>query len=146
MTVPGTWIWGSTLSTETFRISRIMAALPGWSLLAEPLHEVVVDAGVAQGAAGGAGGGTDRHAEQRHEEDQPDQAAPERATRRAEAGERGLMELHVAVVLAFDDHKVVELDVVALDGLAEIRGDLLRRGQIVVGDRDQVTHAALPSC
>jgi hypothetical protein len=29
------------------------------------------------------------------------------------------MQLHVAVVLALDDDKVVELDVVALDGLAE---------------------------
>jgi hypothetical protein len=66
-------------------------------------------------------------AEQRHEEDESDQAAPECATRGAEACERGLVELDVAVVLALDDHDVVELYHVALDGLVEVGCHLLRR-------------------
>ena len=97
-----------------------MAALPGWSSSPSRFMKSSSTPGVARGAAGGAGRGPDRRAEQRHEEDQPDHAAPERATRRAQSGERGLVELHVAVVLALDDDKVVEFDVVALDGLAEV--------------------------
>jgi hypothetical protein len=71
----------------------------------------------------------------------PNQATPERAAGGAQAGERGLVELDVAVLLALDDHNVIELEVVALDGFAEVRRHLLRRRQILVRDRDQITRA-----
>jgi hypothetical protein len=38
------------------------------------------------------------------------------------------MELDLAIALALDDHDVVELDVVALDGVAEIGRHLLGGG------------------
>jgi hypothetical protein len=50
------------------------------------------------------------------------------------------MELDLAVVLALDDHNVIELDLVALDGLAQIRRHLLGRREVVIRDRNKVTH------
>ena len=55
-------------------------------------------------------GRADRHAEQRHEEDQADQAAPQRAAGGADAGQRRLVQLDLAVVAALDDDHVLELD------------------------------------
>src|SRR5215216_2521769 len=77
-------------------------------LLAELLHEVVVYAVVACRTAGRTGCRADSHAEYRHEEQESDHAAPERAACRADPGERGLVQLELAVVLVLDDHRVLE--------------------------------------
>ena len=50
------------------------------------------------------------------------------------------MQLDLPIRLALDDHGVVKLDDVLLDGVAEIDKDILRRGDIVVGDRNKITH------
>jgi hypothetical protein len=74
--------------------------------------------------------GPDRHAEQRHEQDQSDQATPQCSTRGSQRAERGLVKLDLAVAFALDDHNVIELDLVALDGLAQIRRHLLGRWEL----------------
>src|SRR3954467_14817270 len=111
-------------------------------LLAELLHEVVVDARVAERARGRAGRRADRYAEQRHEEDQADEAAPQRAAGGAAARQRRLVELDLAVVSPFDDHEVVELDLVARLEPAHVGDDLLGGGKIGIGDRYELAHGA----
>src|SRR5829696_1320011 len=118
----------------------------GRQLLAELLHELVVHARVRRRTAGCARCGPDGHAEQRHQEDQADQAAPQRAAGRPGARERGLMQLDLAVAAPLDDDEVVDLDVVAGLCAAEVRDDLLGRADVLVGDRNEMTHGAPFDC
>ena len=140
MTVPGIWISGRILSAETLLTSSTSAALPGSSSVPSFFMKLVVDAEVGHRAAERATGGAERHAEQRHEEDEADEAAPQRAARGAEAGHRRLVQLDLAVLLALDDHQVLELDHMGLDRLPEVPGDLLRGRDVLIGDGYEITH------
>src|SRR4051794_39455629 len=112
-----------------------------FELGAELLHELVVDADVGQRPGRGARGRADRHADQRDQEDQADQAAPQRAAGRAAGHELvRLMQLDLAVLLAGDDHRVVELDRVLGLEAGERAEDLLRGRLIWIGDGDQCAH------
>jgi hypothetical protein len=109
-------------------------------LLAELLHEVVVDAVVARRAAGRTRRRSDGHSEHRHEEEQSDHAAPEGAACRADAGERGLVQLELAVLLVLDDHGVLERERVLLDELADRAHHVVCLVHVVVGDRHEICH------
>lgn len=116
----------------------------GLQVLAQVLHEVVVDAGVGRGTPGGPGRGTDGRTEQRHEEEQPDDTAPQRparCTRRRVV--HGLMQLDLPVLAPLDDHDVLELDEVLLGQLEHFLAHLIGRGEVVVGDDEQIAHTAL---
>jgi hypothetical protein len=113
----------------------------GLERLAEILHEVVAHAEVGHLAPDGSRCGADGHAEERGQEDQADQAAPHGAARGAGAGGADrLVELDLAVGLAFDDHRVLEREQMLLRGLDELLPHLLGGVAIRIGDGDEGAH------
>ncbi|MET0763144.1 MAG: hypothetical protein ABWZ63_12570 [Thermoleophilaceae bacterium] len=69
---------------------------------------------------------------------------PVRGAGGAAPGERWLVELDLAVAPVLHDHRVVELQRVLTDQLADGAHDLLGLVEVVVGNRHQVRHAASP--
>jgi hypothetical protein len=113
----------------------------GLQLVAQVLHEVVVDTDVGQRAGRRARGRADRHAEQRHEEDQADQPAPEGAADGSAGGQLvGLMQLDLALVVTGDDDRVLELDRVLLLQSAEGPHDLFGGRAVRERDGDEIAH------
>ena len=105
------------------------------------LHEVIVDADVAQGAGHRARGCAGGETEQWVQEDQTDQRSPESAAHRPHRREIDcLVQFDLALRVLDRNNGIVEVDQIILLQLAQEQARLLSLVHIVVLDNDQCAH------
>ena len=113
----------------------------GRQLFSKLLHEIVVDAHVAQRTGDGTGSCSDHEAEQRIHEDQADEHAPETAADSAAGGQVvHLVQLHLAVLFFFNNHGVLKGNQIRLLHFQELKAHFLGLEFRIVCHSNQFTH------